>query len=68
MDYETPIPPTRVCIPIMDIMDSSKVHEIYKWCENSFGACHGQWDYDLMWDEWQFKNPQDATLFRLRWS
>lgn len=37
--------------------------KILDWCENAFGD---DWIYE--WNRFYFKNPKDATLFRLKWA
>lgn len=55
----------RIYIPGVD---SKRMPEMFAWCEEHFGEFRDQWNYYIMTGYWEFRKPQDATLFRLRWS
>lgn len=54
-----------ICVAIREGKPYGKAPgpEILDWCEHAFGD---DWIYE--WHRFYFKNPQDATLFRLKWA
>ena len=51
------------CVKLSDVQAGSpKLSDVCDWCEDNFGD---NWIYE--WDKFYFKNPEDATIFALRW-
>ena len=50
------------CVTLGDSQNSDIRIAVLNWCEDHFGD---DWIYG--WNRFYFKNPADATMFRLRW-
>jgi len=50
------------CITVGDSWSADIGVEMLNWCEDHFGD---NWIYE--WNRFYFKNPEDATMFALRW-
>ena len=58
---------------VLKILDDRRwtLTERTNWCVDNIGTCNINWSWTPYWNinimVFSFKNPQDATLFALRW-